>query len=427
MAQTQLTGTRIRERRTSAGIRQAALAEAVGISGSYLNLIEHNRRRIGGRLLQDIARALDVDAALLSEGTDGSVLDQLRFSAHSAPQARAEVSRTEEFAGRFPGWAALLVEQSKRISELEARVIALTDRLSHDPQLARSLHDVLSTVTSIRSTASILAGPEHLDQDWQDRFHKNVFEDSQRLAETSRALVGYLETPEQSIQSELSPLEEVEAWFSARSGHVAEIEINQTAAIENLIDGLGNSVRSLLHVRLDRYARDAKLLPLEEFSQAVLRHDYDPARLASEFALPMSTIMRRIVALPPSVKAPEFGFARCDSAGALLQFQAIDEISLPRNGAGCPLWPMYRALTQPGIPIREHVTLPGEFSATLLCYAVAEPVTAPSFDTPRRIETSMLFCRVSAAENALEVGPGCRICPRDKCDARREPSLIAAG
>ncbi|WP_304951541.1 helix-turn-helix domain-containing protein, partial [Sulfitobacter sp.] len=46
-----LTGSRIRERRVMAGLKQAELAQQSGISASYLNLIEHNRRRIGGKLL----------------------------------------------------------------------------------------------------------------------------------------------------------------------------------------------------------------------------------------------------------------------------------------------------------------------------------------------------------------------------------------
>ncbi|HAW46979.1 MAG TPA: transcriptional regulator, partial [Roseovarius sp.] len=46
-----MIGTRIRERRVLAGIRQTDLAKRVGISPSYLNLIEHNRRRIGGKTL----------------------------------------------------------------------------------------------------------------------------------------------------------------------------------------------------------------------------------------------------------------------------------------------------------------------------------------------------------------------------------------
>ena len=47
MARTALTGTRVRERRLRIGMKQADLARAAGISPAYLNLIEHNRRRVG--------------------------------------------------------------------------------------------------------------------------------------------------------------------------------------------------------------------------------------------------------------------------------------------------------------------------------------------------------------------------------------------
>ena len=50
-----MIGTRIRERRVHARIRQTDLAKRVGISPSYLNLIEHNRRRIGGKTLLRLA------------------------------------------------------------------------------------------------------------------------------------------------------------------------------------------------------------------------------------------------------------------------------------------------------------------------------------------------------------------------------------
>ena len=58
MTRDALTGSRIRERRVMAGQKQADLAKRIGISASYLNLIEHNRRRIGGKLLLNIAAAL---------------------------------------------------------------------------------------------------------------------------------------------------------------------------------------------------------------------------------------------------------------------------------------------------------------------------------------------------------------------------------
>ncbi len=71
-------GIRIRERRVNIGLKQSELAEKVGISASYLNLIEHNRRRIAGRLLLNLADALGVDPVALSEGAQASLVARLQ-------------------------------------------------------------------------------------------------------------------------------------------------------------------------------------------------------------------------------------------------------------------------------------------------------------------------------------------------------------
>ncbi|MEC7667989.1 MAG: helix-turn-helix domain-containing protein, partial [Pseudomonadota bacterium] len=178
MARDTLTGSRIRERRVMAGLKQAELASAAGISASYLNLIEHNRRGIGGKLLLDIAEVLGVEPALLSEGAEATLIAALREAASDPKAAPVEVDRVDEFAGRFPGWAGLLSDNRRRIASLERTVETLSDRLTHDPHLAASLHEMLSTVTSIRSTASILNDPADLSPEWSARFHRNVYEDA---------------------------------------------------------------------------------------------------------------------------------------------------------------------------------------------------------------------------------------------------------
>ena len=71
-------GVRIRQRRHSVGLRQAELASRVGISASYLNLIEHDRRRIGGKLLTKIANVLGVQATFLSEGVQATKMNHIR-------------------------------------------------------------------------------------------------------------------------------------------------------------------------------------------------------------------------------------------------------------------------------------------------------------------------------------------------------------
>jgi XRE family transcriptional regulator, fatty acid utilization regulator len=88
-----LTGSRIRDRRVAAGMKQADLARAAGISPSYLNLIEHNRRAVGGKLLADLARTLGCELSALTEGAEAALLGALREAA-AAPGGRlAETER----------------------------------------------------------------------------------------------------------------------------------------------------------------------------------------------------------------------------------------------------------------------------------------------------------------------------------------------
>ena len=221
MARIALTGTRLRARRIDLGLRQADLARSAGISASYLNLIEHNRRRIGGKLLGALSVALSVDPASLTEGADSELLQNLNEitgAQQSRPSTRGgqPPESPEEFAGRFPGWAAQVTAQHRRIGALEATVANLTDRMTHDLHLSTALHDILSSVTAIRSTSTILTGDQRPDPVWQARFQRNIHEESARLAEASQALAGYLEEASDARSGTATPQEELEVWLAAR-------------------------------------------------------------------------------------------------------------------------------------------------------------------------------------------------------------------
>lgn len=107
MSRSALTGSRIRERRSMMEMRQADLARHVGISASYLNLIEHNRRRIGGKLLMDIAAALQIEPAALSEGAEAHLSPACakpQQMAASAPKSIVWTSLQAAFRGG-PNWS----------------------------------------------------------------------------------------------------------------------------------------------------------------------------------------------------------------------------------------------------------------------------------------------------------------------------------
>lgn len=437
-------GSRLRERRQMLALKQSQLAKEVGISPAYLNLIEHNRRRIGGKLLVDLSRALDVDPSVLSQGAETRLVEAL----HAAAGARGALSepepagpppegeRAEEFAERFPGWAGLVGAQAARIDTLERTVEALTDRLTHDPFLSASLHDVLSVVTAIRSTAGILASGEAVDPEWQARFHRNLYEDSQRLATSSQALVSYLdeEIEAAGTGSNAAPQDEVEAWLSGTGFHMAELE---GEGAETRMDALVGEARALSSAParqlaqgwMQRYVRDAARMPLDQIEAVLAEHGPDPARVAHSFGVSLPAAMRRMGALPPRKgEGPRFGVVICDGSGTLTFREPLNGFALPRFGAACPLWPLYQALVRPGTPVRAVVDMPGPSGLRFTCYAYCQTRGRQDFAMPPVLEATMLIVDGGPeGEAATPIGTSCRICPREGCAARREPSILAAG
>lgn len=425
----QLTGNRIRERRLARGMKQAALAEAVGISASYLNLIEHNRRKIGGKLLNALARALEVEPAALSEGADATLYDTLQAAARDTRAGLGgvapEAERIDEMAARFPGWTGLIAAQHKRIAGLEAVAEGLRDRLGHDPVLAEAMHEVLSSVAAIRSTADILAREPDLDAAWRGRFHRNLHEEAERLSVRATAILTHFEAPESEAPGPSStPIETVEALFEAAGHHFPEIEAQGRAGIDGVIaraSGMEDAAsRDLAHDMLLRYAQDALRLPLDVILPAAREAGFDPGRLLMLGQGDVALVLRRLASLPPGSGAPAYGLAVCDAAGALLFRRRLPSFSIPRFGPGCPLWPLYAVLARPGQPEAARLDLPqgGGFDT----WAVAQPVAQTGFGRAPVVQATMLIApgiAEGAAGPVIPAGPGCHLCPREHCLARR--------
>ena len=412
-----LTGTRLRERRQALGLRQADLAAEVGISASYLNLIEHNRRRIAEGLLGRLAAALDVSLESLQESHAEGRLDSLRAAAAAVPGAGAEVDRLDELVGRFPGWAAALGELHERSRALGRVVEVLSDRMAHDPHLSASLHEVLSAVSSVRTTAAILADTDDIEPDWRRRFHQNLHADSERLAQGAEALVAYLDgAASGQEQSIASPQEEVEAWAEACDWQVVGPEdLTQST---HLASGAGRALAEGLQRQM---AGDLAVMPDEPFGAALAELGPDPLAIAGAFGVPVLAAFRRIALRPGS----GMGLLVCDGSGTLVLRKTVPGFSSPRFGAACPLWPLFTALTRPETPVEAVIALPGPQGARFRARAFCQTRFPAGFRGPELREAAMLVQPEPAGpETALEVGPTCRICPRTACPARREPSIL---
>jgi len=435
--QSEMVGTRIRERRILAGIKQADLAGRAGISPSYLNLIEHNRRKVAGKTLLTLAEVLGVEPSVLSEGAEARLIAGLREASGAQAGHAAELDRLEEFAGRFPGWARLLVDISARLAVMEQAVQTLTDRMSHDPHLAASLHEVISTVTSIRSTASILAEEKDLEPEWRARFDRNINEDSRRLAEGATALVRYLENAPDTEAGIQSPQDELHAFLGAEGYHFPTLEAPESSgsAEADLIEAIlaeapalsSDSARQLARDWLQEYAQDARALPLPVVEAVLRKYGMRPEQILTALDAMPGNVLRRLASLPEDMVGP-VGLVSCDTSGTILLRKPLPGFAIPRAAGACPLWPLYQVLGQPNLAVAAELVQSGRTEDRVQSFALAEQVVPPRFGMAAQMRAFMLLLPANPGGNttaARQVGSTCRICPREGCVARREPSIVA--
>lgn len=434
MARSALTGTRIRERRMARGMRQADLARILGVSAAYLNLIEHNRRRVGPALLSRIAQVLEISDVLLSEDSEGVLISTLREAAVAVEgEVAPELGRVEEFAGRFPGWATCLAGRQQRVGYLERQIEMLSERLAHDPFLSGALHEVLTAVTSVRSSAAILMEGGPISPEWQARFHRNIHDDSLRLSQSAAALVDYLDRADTGAAMPGEPQDVLETWLTATGWDLPGLDpdLPPDTAAALLIAGsdLDGAARDLALAHAIQTARAQAQIPTGLLVDVIADEGLDPLRLAARLGCSPALMARRMASLPETTGLPPIGFAVCDGAGTLILRKPLSGFALPRHGGACPLWPLYEALSHPGLPIRRRVAMQGREARVFMAHAHCETRYPMGSDGPQIAQAYMLFYPDDdggvAAGATLRIGPSCRICPRRDCPARREQSVVA--
>lgn len=422
-----LIGPRIRERRRARKISQVALARDVGISASYLNLIEHNKRGIAGRTLNSIARELDMAPAELSEGADAGLIDTLTEAAGAAPSAGAEMDRIGELIGRFPGWARVVGALAQRSEAQNRQLTLLSDRLAHDPYLAEAMHLMLSSVTAVHSTAGILSENADMAAEQRSRFTGNLYDESVRLTETAKDLVAYFDNPQERGIGGEETADLLHDFWAKRDFHVPELEY-APAASSTLLAEIGGIAHEEMEQSLARYAEVAAALPLTAFTDEARRQRWDPITLAHSSGAAINDVFFRLAHMPLANDAPVFGLIECDASGGVLFRKELPGFPLPRLGGACPLWPLYRALSQPGQPTRAILRTPND--KTFVAWAISAPDGPTAYGLPPTCRSAMLFtaeARLAPADGAapqIEVGAQCRVCPRKTCASRRAAFLL---
>ncbi|MCI4660967.1 MAG: short-chain fatty acyl-CoA regulator family protein [Neomegalonema sp.] len=223
-------GLKVRDRRKTMGVTQAALAGRLGISPSYLNLIENGKRSIGGGLLVRLAKELDVELEALDAASDRRLVAQLHEALANPiiSEHQPDAASATEFVGRHPEWAAALVALHRGYLDRDRLATALSVRINQDPFLSEAVHQVLTNVAAIRSASEILHGIEDIEPDQARRFYRILVDESGRLTEISRAMAAFFDGSP-SDHGSISPAEEVDDLLIVHGNYFPSLEIGANA------------------------------------------------------------------------------------------------------------------------------------------------------------------------------------------------------
>lgn len=287
-------GSKIRERRKELGRTQVALADDIGISASYLNLIESNKRQIGGHLLQKVAAALEVELESLDGAAERRLAEHLQEMAAEPLLRHLEIPPSSAFdlIGRHPKWARALVTTFRALQDQTALAMALTDRLNHDPFLSDAVHDMLTNVAAIRSTAEILESVDDLDGVQRSRFDRIIGNESRRLADVTTRLASYFDKAGTQTRS-LTPSEEVDDLLWERNNYFPELETAAEHLLATWFDGRTPQENQLAEKLRQQHGIETENRPERDLSDIMMRnhchHDRQARRLIFSDTVPSPT------------------------------------------------------------------------------------------------------------------------------------------
>jgi len=227
MASTAQHGNRLRRLRRDRGLTQSAMAGKLGISPSYLNLIEHNHRPLTRPLLAEASHLFGVAPDTFSDDGETRILGDLIEMFGDRLFADQEIAQ-KEIAGLVhasPAACQAVVGLYDAYRTANDNVGALSERLSGDAFVSSSVHELLTLLTSIRSFSEILHDNADLDAGERRRFLGIILEESKRLTETVGQLVGLARGDAlETIVGSRSAAEEVTRFIERAGNHFAELE-----------------------------------------------------------------------------------------------------------------------------------------------------------------------------------------------------------
>lgn len=455
MAQQKIfAGPRIRRIRNDLELTQAAMAEALGISASYLNLIERNQRPLTVQLMMQLSSVYGINADQLANPNDAMVGALKEVFAD--PLLADEVPNADElveFADATPNVASAFVKLYRAYSERAQRLSDLTGVFAREGSAGASLamkqlpadevHDVLAARPNhfpdieeeAESFLKLLDGGEDLSaglREWLRAQHGIVVRTLPISAMPDLRRRYDRHSQRLFLSERLSPFDQLRE--IAYEAALLRMQVAIGAAIQEL-KLTSDEARRIARFELGRYAAHALMMPYQRFLEAAQRARYDIDVLRSRFGVSFEQAANRLTMLNmPGKSGIPFFMLEIDQAGNRFRRAGAQGFPQVRFGGQCPKLAIYAAFTQPGQIFTEKVELPDGAEFMVVARTLEGPQAA--FNERVRRTAMLLGCDAGFAADTIYgttlegggvpatlVGPACRLCDRKGCLSRAEPPV----
>lgn len=446
-------GPRIRRIRNSLSLTQSAMASDLGISASYLNLIERNQRPLTVQLLFKLSSTYSLNIEELRGESSGAVTDLQ--GVFGDPLLSGEIPDYQELfevADAAPNATNGILKLYKAYQESQSRLTDLKNLLAEEgrdtalfsaqlpaDEVRRALESRPNYYPLIEARAKTLNGQLGSGLDMLTRL-SNWLEVEHKIAVR---LLPIDVMPDAVRQFDKHTMR---LFVSERLSHADRIwEIAKEAAMLSMSDALDQSVEALAlsspeaerlaRFELASYAALALILPYEDFLRRAKRYNYDMEILSGTYGTSLTQTALRMTALKQPGKAGvPFFVLEVDAGGNQLRHLGADGFPVKEFSGSCPRMLAYR-MSGGRATIRYEMTeLPSEKRYLLMAARVEGPraelgqqqrKTVLLVGCPEDHAVDVVYGQRLAEMSAPPalIGPGCRMCERKGCLLRAEPPI----
>lgn len=429
-------GAAIRRLRRREGLTQAAMAERLGISPSYLNLMERNQRPLTARVMMQVIDRFDFDPRALKE--DESVGGVAGLARRFQDERFADLGIDREDISEFLSAAPQLATAFARLYDTAGAPRELDD----DPltEARREIERWRNHFADLDNQAEGMADEMRLSRsDFGSALTERLREQHQLAVrilpqEVMPDTLRRLDLHARQLQiSEMLPQ-------SARNFQVAmqlaQLEKREEiATIARGPDFSNEAARQLFERHLTGYFAAALIMPYGRFLRACDATGYDLLVLQRRFGVSFEQLAHRLTTLQRvGQRGLPFFMARIDRAGQYSKrFAGASGATLLESDTSCPLWNIHRAFERPGELQVQQIVIDGTDAALDHWLTMSRAITAGDGAEGARFAVVVgLEARLAGqlaqarglrlgTEQAQEVGLGCARCYRQNCRQRSLP------